>query len=67
MDEYSKTYDNFILIGDFNVGIDENYIKKFYDINCLKTIIKEPKTLKNPQGTFLKTQKYVRSRFPSCL
>ena len=28
IDEHSKTYDNFILIGDFTVGIDENSIKK---------------------------------------
>ena len=28
IDENSKTYDNFIFIGDFNVGIDENSMNK---------------------------------------
>ena len=32
-DEYSKTYDKFIFIGDFNVGIDENSMNNFCDIN----------------------------------
>ena len=46
--EYSKTYDNFIFIEDFNVGIDENSKKNFCDINCLKSLIKEPTSFKNP-------------------
>ena len=48
IDEHSKTYDNFIFIGDFNVGIDENSMKNFCDINCLKSLIKEPTCFKNP-------------------
>ena len=50
IDEHSKSYDNFIFIGDFNVGIDENSMKHFCDINCLKSLIEEPicfKTLTN--------------------
>ena len=41
-------YDNFIFIGDFDVGIDENSMKNFCDINYLKSLIKEPTYLKNP-------------------
>ena len=48
IDEHSKTYDNFFYIGDFNVGIDGNSMKKFCDINCLKSLIKEPTCFKNP-------------------
>ena len=48
VDEHSKTYDNFVFIGDFNVSIDENSMKKFCDINCLKSLIKEPTCFKNP-------------------
>ena len=47
IDEHSKTYDNFILIGDFIVGIDENSMKNFCDINCLKSLIKVPTCFKN--------------------
>ena len=44
----SKTYDNFIFIGDFNVGIDENSMEKFCGINFLKSLIKELTCFKNP-------------------
>ena len=39
IDKQIKTCGNFILIGDFNVGIDEN---------CLKSLIKVPTCFKNP-------------------
>ena len=48
IDEHSKTHDNFFFIGDFNEGIDGNSMKKFCDINCLKSLIKEPTCFKNP-------------------
>ena len=48
IDEHRKTYDNFNFKGDFNVGIDENSMKNFCDINCLKSLIKEPTCFKNP-------------------
>ena len=48
IDEHSKTYDNFIFIGDFTVGIDENSIKNVCNINCLKSLFKEPACFKNP-------------------
>ena len=40
INEHSKIYDNFIFIGDFNVGIDENSMKNF--------LIKEPTCFKIP-------------------
>ena len=46
IDEHSKTYDNFIFIRDFNIGIDENSMKHFCDINCLKSLIKKQHILK---------------------
>ena len=36
IEEHSKAYDNFIFIGNFDVGIDENSMKNFCDINCLQ-------------------------------
>ena len=48
IDEQSKTCDNFIFIGDFNVGIDKNSMKNLCDINCIKSLIKEPTCFKNP-------------------
>ena len=48
IDEHSKTYDNFIFIGDFNIAIDENSLKNFCDINCLKSLIKVPTRFKIP-------------------
>ena len=48
IDKLSKTSDNFIFIGDFTVAIDKNSMKSFCDINCLKSLIKEPACLKNP-------------------
>ena len=48
IDEHSKTFDNFIFIGDFNAGgIDENSIKVF-GINYLKCLMKVPIRFKNP-------------------
>ena len=48
IDEHGKTCDNFIFIGDFDVGIDENSMKNFCDINCLKSLIRVPICFKNP-------------------
>ena len=44
IDEQSKTYDNFIFLGDFDEGIDENTMKSFYNMNYLKSLIKVPST-----------------------
>ena len=47
IDEHDKTYDNFFFIGDFNEGTDGNSMKKFCDINCLKSLIKDQHVSKN--------------------
>ena len=36
------------MLGNFNADIDENSIKDFCDINCLKSLIKESICFKNP-------------------
>ena len=48
IDEYSKTYDNFIFMKGFNIDIDENFVKHLCDINFLKSLIKVPTNSKNP-------------------
>ena len=48
IDEHSKTYEKFGFIGDFNIDIDENSMKYFCVINCLKSLIKVPTCFKNP-------------------
>ena len=53
IDEHSKIYDNFIFIGDFNVGIDKNSIKHFCDITCLKSLTKVSPCLKKPWQTHM--------------
>ena len=47
IDEHSKTYENFIFIGSFNAGTEENSMKHFCDINCLKGLIKVSTCFKN--------------------
>ena len=53
IDERSKTYDSFIFIGDFNIGIDETSMKNFCDINCIKSLIKKPICFKNPDKNLI--------------
>ena len=65
IDKHIKTCDNFILIGDFNVGIDENSMKNFCDINCLKSLIKVPTCFKLTQS--IPTQQCIWNRSFSLL
>ena len=47
---YSSKYENFIVLGDFNVGMDNSDMTVFcytYDLKCL---IKEPTCYKNPEN-----------------
>ena len=39
---YSSKYENFIVLGDFNVGMDSNDMAVFCDMHDLKRLIKEP-------------------------
>ena len=45
---YSSHYENFIIIGDFNMGENHSTISVFSDTYDLKSLIKEPTCYKNP-------------------
>ena len=47
---YSCKYENFIILGDFNVGMDNSDFTVFCDTNDLKCLIKEPTYYKNPEN-----------------
>ena len=40
IDEYSKTYQNFLVLGDFNNSINEKRMSKFCNLNGLTSLIK---------------------------
>ena len=48
LDKYLGSYDNILLIGDFNSETTECEMKGFCDIYNLKNLIKEPTCYKNP-------------------
>ena len=47
LDFYSSKYENFIVIGDFNAEITNNYLEEFCASCSLKNLIKEPTCFKN--------------------
>ncbi len=47
LDTFTRNYDNFLLIGDFNMGTTEEKMKEFCNIYNLKNLIKEPTCFKN--------------------
>ena len=49
---YSSHYENFIIIGDFNVAANDSAISIFRDTYDLKSLIKEPTCHKNPNKPF---------------
>ena len=50
LDLYSAHYENTILIGDFNVVIDDPRMEPFCDSCRFKSLIKNPTGFKNPEG-----------------
>ena len=48
IDEYSKLYQNFLFLGDFNASISEKCLEEFCNLNGLTSLIKKPTCLKNP-------------------
>ena len=48
-DFYSKSFENIILIGDFNVEISDSHMNSFCAIYHLKSLIKKPTCYKNPE------------------
>ena len=47
---YSSNYQNLIILGDFNVSIDNSYMAGFCDTDDLRSLIMEPKCYKNPEN-----------------
>ena len=48
LDLHSSKYGKIILLGDFNVAVDELYIRCFCDSYSLENSIKHPISYKNP-------------------
>ena len=46
---YSSTYDNYIIIGDFNVEVDDTTMLDFCNTFDLVSLMKEPTCHKNPK------------------
>ena len=50
LDKLSSKYENIILLGDFNVEIEEKNISDFTNIYNLRSLIKEKTCFKNPEN-----------------
>ena len=48
LDIYSTSYDNFIILGDFNIEMEKQQIKDFCDNYSLKSLIRQPTSYKSP-------------------
>ena len=48
LDTFSSDYEKFIILGDFNVEINENHMKSFCENYDLTNLIKQPACYKNP-------------------
>ena len=48
LDLHSSNYDMIVLLGDFNVAIDEQQMNSLYNSYSLKNLIKQPTCYKNP-------------------
>ena len=47
LDIYSISYDNFIILGDFNIEIEKQQKKHFYDNYSLESLIRQPTCYKS--------------------
>ena len=47
---YSSNYENLILLGDFNVSIDNSYMAGFCDTYDLRSLVTEPTCYKTPEN-----------------
>ena len=45
---YSSKYENSIVLGNFDIGMDNSDVSVFCDIYDLKSLVKEPACYKNP-------------------
>ena len=48
LDFDSSSYNNIVILGDFNVGVEEPHMKTFCESYSLRNIIKQPTCYKNP-------------------
>ena len=54
LDTFSSDYEKFIILGDFNVEINESHLKSFCENYDLTNLIKQPTCYKNPTNpTFI--------------
>ena len=49
LDEYSKKYENYVFIGEFNVNSSDSSMKEFCNLNGLRNLINEPTCYKNSE------------------
>ena len=50
LDLYSSKYEHFLVMGDFNVEIDDKFMSNFCESYNLSSLIKEPTCFKNPEN-----------------
>ena len=50
LDVYLKSYDNILIMGDFNSEFSENCLNSFCNVNSLKTLYRGPTCFKNPSN-----------------
>ena len=48
-DEYSKKYENYAFIGDFNVNTSDSSMMQFFSLNGVKNLINEPPSYNNSE------------------
>ena len=46
---YSKQYENSVILGDFNMEVNKNYVKIFFKSYNLKSFVRVPACFKNPE------------------
>ena len=51
LDIYSSSYESFIILGDFNMEMEEQQIKAFYDNYGLKSLRRQPTCYKSPSNS----------------
>ena len=50
LDIYSSSYNNFVILGDFNIEMEEEQIKAFCDNYDFKNLIRQPTYFKSPSN-----------------
>ena len=48
LDVFSSKYERFLLVGDFNVAVEETHMKSFCENYALTNLIRQPTCYKNP-------------------